>query len=126
MSITWRYRTVNIHCTKRSKWRMGTTHAVCAMIFFYLVIVHLSRKSQTGQSGCVWIPMKRGTKSFGGTPRVGVPLGSKEFLVRIGTKIGRNLLPKKRGPRPKHGPDGLDPGEGGPSAISVIRQPFRN
>jgi REP-associated tyrosine transposase len=45
----------------------------------------------------------------------GRPLGSKEFLVRIGTQIGRNLLPKKRGPRPKHGPDGLDPGEGGPA-----------
>jgi len=32
----------------------------------------------------------------------GRPLGSKEFLVRIGNQIGRNLLPQKRGPRPKH------------------------
>jgi hypothetical protein len=94
MSITWRYRTVNIHCTKRSKWRMGTTHAVCAMIFFYLVIVHLSRKSQTGQSGCVWIPMKRGTKSFAGTPRVGVPSVRKSSWFGLAQKLGEICCPK--------------------------------
>jgi putative transposase len=33
----------------------------------------------------------------------GHPLGPNEFLIRIGTNIGRDLLPKKRGPRPKKG-----------------------
>jgi len=33
--------------------------------------------------------------------RTGRPLGSKEFIVRIGTQIGRSLLPQKRGRRPK-------------------------
>jgi putative transposase len=31
----------------------------------------------------------------------GQPLGPNEFIVRIGKHIGRDLLPKKRGPRPK-------------------------
>jgi putative transposase len=31
----------------------------------------------------------------------GRPLGSKQFLIDVGKKIGRDLLPRKRGPRPK-------------------------
>ena len=31
----------------------------------------------------------------------GRALGSTEFLIRIGNQIGQDLLPKKRGPRPK-------------------------
>ncbi len=33
--------------------------------------------------------------------QTGRPLGSKEFLKRIGSQVGRDLLPKKRGPRGK-------------------------
>jgi hypothetical protein len=38
----------------------------------------------------------------------GRPLGSTDFLIRIGDQIGRNLLPKKRGPRPRPRHDGAD------------------
>ena len=68
--------------------------AVCAMIFFYLVIVHSYRKSQTGQSGCVWIPMKRGTKSFGSTPRVGVPSVRMSSWFGLARKFGEICCPK--------------------------------
>jgi putative transposase len=33
--------------------------------------------------------------------RTGRPLGPREFLIRIGNQIGRDLLPQKRGRRPK-------------------------
>jgi len=33
--------------------------------------------------------------------RTGRPLGSNEFLKQIGNQIGRDLFPRKRGPRPK-------------------------
>jgi putative transposase len=34
--------------------------------------------------------------------RTGRPLGPKDFLVRIGNQIGRDLLPRKPGPRAKN------------------------
>jgi REP-associated tyrosine transposase len=34
--------------------------------------------------------------------RTGRPLGTRDFLVRIGNQIGRDLLPRKRGPRPNN------------------------
>lgn len=48
--------------------------------------------------------------------RTGCPLGPDEFLVRIGNQIGRDLLPKKPGPRKKHRDDNpeIDKAESGP------------
>lgn len=37
--------------------------------------------------------------------QTGRPLGPRDFLVRIGNQIGRDLLPRKPGPRAKHGSD---------------------
>ena len=39
--------------------------------------------------------------------RTGRALGSHEFVIRIGGQIGRNLLPRRRGPRPKSAPPSL-------------------
>ena len=33
--------------------------------------------------------------------RTGRPLGSNQFIIQIGLQLGRNLLPRKRGPRAK-------------------------